>query len=99
MNFRTSLSKKIEISKGALKNVFFVKSVKGISRKIFMYIGEFSETFRLSWCRHIINCLLPGLARALLGFTSPWSFHTALIISGCMKDLGLVNPGTTLAPS
>ena len=61
-------------------------------------IAGFLENFRHSKSRHIINCLLTRLALAAPGFTSPWSFHTALASLGCMKDLALVNPGMALTP-
>ena len=62
-------------------------------------IVKFSEKSCHSWSRHIINCLAAGLARAIPKFTSPWSFHTALASSGCMKDLWLVNLAMVLALS
>ena len=58
-------------------------------------VDEFSENFRHSWSRYIINCLLTGLAGGVPGFTSLLSFHIALASLGCMKDLGFVNPGTS----
>ena len=68
---------------------------------IFENLRKISANFQKSFVTvglGIINRLLIGLARAVPGFTSPWSFHTALASSRCMKDLGLVNPGMVLAP-
>ena len=47
---------------------------------------------------HLINYLLTGCSCRTRKY-KPLVFHTALASSGCMKNLGLVFPGTALAPS
>ena len=85
MNFRTNLQK-IETCQVTLKNVSWK-----ISENFRENITEFSENFRQSWSRHIINCLLIGLALAV-----PDLQALGLASSGCMKDLRLVNPDKAL---
>ena len=47
---------------------------------------------------HVINYLLTGCSCRTKKYKS-LVFQTALASSGCMKNLGLVFPGTALAPS
>ena len=47
---------------------------------------------------HVINYLLTGCSCRTRKY-KPLVFQTALASSGCMKNLGLVFPGTALAPS
>ena len=47
---------------------------------------------------HVINYLLTGCKGCTMKY-KPLVFQTALASSGCMKNLGLVFPGTALAPS
>ena len=47
---------------------------------------------------HVINYLLTGCSCRTRKY-KPLVFQTALASSGCMKNLGLVFPGTALTPS
>ena len=88
MNFRTTLGKSRHLSVNF--NFFLANPQKKYFSKNFRKkISEFSVNFRHSWSRHPINSVVTGVAHAVPEFISPWSVHTALTSSGCMKHLGL----------
>ena len=54
-------------------------------KKISVYEFHMFWFYIIILSSHIINGLLTGFARAILGNTGPWSFSTALASSGCTK--------------